>query len=305
MPIPDAPDFQLTVVLNSDPLVTVPGPDSPDWQMTVQLVNSIQSDAPDWQQYIVGPGGVPISPTPPPALPVIVQSATGFGITTNTITVTLASTPTPGNQLIAFYGNIGNNVGTFTPPGAPPAGFSLIGSAYGYNAPFSEDSTALNVLQHVVKSGDGKSWDFLAGSGGPAFLSMVALYEVTPSGQIIVSSLGSPGVGSNPYLISCPTALASSSALGSLGIAGCCYLGNLSGGTPPILISGGTLPTGGWAADLLVYDTGGTLYGDVQTWTAKTTIGASAPCVLEVQYTAVNAENPTAGLVMCVFPPAG
>jgi hypothetical protein len=58
--MPDAPDFQKTVALNSTPSFVMPTADSPDWQETVQLVNSPHSDAPDWQQYIVGPGGVPI-----------------------------------------------------------------------------------------------------------------------------------------------------------------------------------------------------------------------------------------------------
>jgi hypothetical protein len=62
----DAPDFQRTVVLNSTPSFVMPTADSPDWQETVQVVNSAQSDCPDWQQYIVGPGGTPISPGPPP-----------------------------------------------------------------------------------------------------------------------------------------------------------------------------------------------------------------------------------------------
>jgi hypothetical protein len=60
----DSPDFQKTVVVNSTPSGVMPGPDSPDWQETVQLVNSAQSDVPDWQQYIVGPGGTPIVPAP-------------------------------------------------------------------------------------------------------------------------------------------------------------------------------------------------------------------------------------------------
>ena len=61
----DAPDFQRTVVLNSTPSFVMLTADSPDWQETVQLVNSAQSDCPDWQQYIVGPGGTPITPVPP------------------------------------------------------------------------------------------------------------------------------------------------------------------------------------------------------------------------------------------------
>ena len=43
----DAPDFQLTVVLNFTPSHVMLGPDSPDWQVTAQLVNSPQNDAPD------------------------------------------------------------------------------------------------------------------------------------------------------------------------------------------------------------------------------------------------------------------
>lgn len=160
--MPDAPDFQKTVVLNSTPSNTVPGPDSPDWQLTAQVVPSAQKDAPDWQVLVVGPGGG--SPCPP-STAYVVQFASGVSTDNLTVSVDLGVTPVLGHLLV-----MGFNQYTSRSPMGAPAGWTLIAAGDGLNQAF---------YGRVTQPGDGKSWGPFSESGLSAFNGPVAgIWEI-------------------------------------------------------------------------------------------------------------------------------
>jgi hypothetical protein len=303
----DAPDFQKTVVLNSTPSFVMPTADSPDWQETVQLVNSPHSDAPDWQQYIVGPGGVPIvPPTPTPALPVIVQKASAISSqdSSSSITATFASTPTPGNQIIALFGENANYpvTGPLPPSAPPPLGWTCLGSEDGINTTATANSERLQAYQHTVQIGDGKSWTFPTWTATAAWMAALALYEVTPSGPVSCVGLGNPNVGSGVQAMYGPPAYSSTSALGTLGLGAGMCVGAAANPSAIALLSTGTFPNNTWSDDLYLYDSSGTLYGDMDTCVAPA-LPASTLCQIAFDYTGVNSSNSIGMLLMLLIPP--
>jgi hypothetical protein len=302
----DAPDFQLTVLLNFTPGPLMPGPDAPDWEVTAQLVNSPQNDAPDWQRYIVGPGGVPIRPGPPHVLPAIIQEASAFttqdAIGPLHITATLAANPVVGNQLVAILAqNIdasGSHWGAIPAPG-PPAGWTCLGSVPGANPNFPANSILITAYSHAVQTGDGKSWSLPIHAATAAWMAALALYEVTPSGPVgCAATCSAAGFGTG--LIG-QEVVPTSDALGSLGImAGCC---SATAGTAHAVTIDAVhiLPAATWTADLDVYDPSATLYNNLGTFTAPF-IPPADTCALALDTQAVNAQNQQAAGLMLLFP---
>jgi hypothetical protein len=308
----DAPDFQLTVLLNFTPGPLMPGPDAPDWEVTAQLVNSPQNDAPDWQKYIVGPGGVPIKPGPPHVLPAIIQEASGTthqDLAVPTITVTLPSAPTPGNQLVAFLCQVLPVItdvelvpdgGVAFPPG-PIAGWTCIGSQFGANTITLRVHSCL-ALVHEVVTGDGKTWVFPVQATGIVYLAGCAVYEVTPSGTISATGYSSLGGALAPLgKIGALGAYGTSDALGSLGI-GCAYTEGPLDTANNATLDAGALPAGAWSADIDLYDPTSTYYNNVDTFTAPF-IPPADNTFLYVDYSAVNAQNAQSAILSLLFPP--
>lgn len=108
-----------------------------------------------------GPGSITISGSSS-ALPTLVQSAFTRLTSGTSGTVTLSSTPTPGNLLVAIASGYGG--GTTIP--AVPSTFYGVYS----NINSIASAQAIVVGARVVQSGDGTTWSgFVGGNGGDVF----------------------------------------------------------------------------------------------------------------------------------------
>lgn len=133
------------------------------------------------------------------ASPAVVQSAasTWTVSTSSSFTVTLGSSPTAGNTLIAIYGGlIGVPANTIT----APTGFNtiivnnnnLMGNAGLLSGP-GTNPLQLSVASRVVQSGDGTTWTFnlsASGSGVSTYGVGAVLIEVSNCGLITANTIG-------------------------------------------------------------------------------------------------------------------
>ena len=131
----------------------------------------------------------------------IVQSAASSYVNSGSasFTVTLSSSPTVGNTLLAFYGGLPGTVNG----ASPPSGFSVIKNTTQANS-VGINQLQVGIASRVVQSGDGTTYTF-TGSGGSASYGMGAVvYEISGANFIgfNVAQGNASAVGGGPVTIS-------------------------------------------------------------------------------------------------------
>ena len=106
----------------------------------------------------------------------IVQSAASSYVASNSasFTVTLGSSPTVGNTLLAFYGGL---PGTAT-GASPPSGFSVIKNTTQANTG-GVNQVQVGVASRVVQSGDGTTYTFTGPGGASVYGIGAVVYEIS------------------------------------------------------------------------------------------------------------------------------
>jgi hypothetical protein len=119
---------------------------------------------------------------PPSTTPAYVQIASNLETLSGIVNVTLSSTPTPGNILLAAIA-LRDNTGVV--PAFLQTGWTLVGSAYTGS---TVNAWPMYLYRRTVQSGDGTTWGADLGSGGAIGMALV---------EIAASSLDASNTSSN------------------------------------------------------------------------------------------------------------
>jgi hypothetical protein len=240
-----------------------------------------------------GPGAGALLPL---ATSQVVQTAANWACAAATITVTLASDPTPPNKLIAVLAGPAGD----TPSLAQPVqtGFNML-SQCSNPCPLNQPaSLTMAYYSRLIQAGDGKSWVFSTPNAGGIYITGCALYEITPYGGIQASeATGWP-----------PDGLQITSFGQCMGIAAAVALPSLGG----VISWGGDAPSplaswpGNGAGDHELYDPTNTYYGAMQVTASLNAhpIPGGSTCQPTFTYTPINGSNYQAVLGLVLFNPA-
>ena len=130
----------------------------------------------------------------------IVQSAASSYVASNSasFTVTLSSSPTVGNTLLAFYGGLPGTING----ASPPSGFSVIKNTTQANS-VGINQLQVGIASRVVQSGDGTTYTFTGSGGSSGYGIGGVVYEISGANFIgfNVAQGNASSVGGGPVTI--------------------------------------------------------------------------------------------------------